>query len=349
MTLSEPGPTLTQPVRTPALYLPRPIGGTGLSGVMFRGYRGAADIQAVAGVRAAQEAFDGDIDDSVDERSLATQFAHPLGWDPASDVTIAEVDGHVVAWGRIEHQAFADEDAFRSRGYVLPAVRGLGLGTAMLASHEARLVAKGAGVPMGRPRWFHGWVTDNMPRAAALFCRAGYAPFHYYLEMERAAEASLPSLSQLAEGIALEAPGRADLPEFARVLTAAFAGQWGTRSLSDADREAIIVGWLADPGQDPSLWRVARTDGRIVAALLVSNDTTTGIGMVDSLGTLPEARGLGIGSALLASAVEALRVRGAAQIVLSVDTENDGALGLYERFGFTVRKRGIGYRKPFPA
>ncbi|SMB92463.1 GNAT family N-acetyltransferase [Deinococcus hopiensis] len=50
----------------------------------------------------------------------------------------------------------------------------------------------------------------------------------------------------------------------------------------------------------------------------------------------PEARGLGLGGALLDAYLEALRVRGAAGVQLSTTTENTAAVALYERRGLRV-------------
>jgi mycothiol synthase len=319
-----------------------------IRGLRLRPYGGSADLEALAAVRAAQEAFDGDDEESVDADSLAALFAHPLGWEPSTDVTIAELHGRIVGWGRVEHQAFVDEDAFRSRGYVLPAFRGRGIGAALLTAGEARLQVMASSTPGSRPRWFHGWVTDHMPRAAALFRRAGYAPFHSYVEMERLADLPNPELTVLDPAIGIGVPSPGEYLAFYRVLSSAFAGQWGTRSMSDREFEALIARVLADPAHDPALWRVARVDGRIVAGVEVAFDAATGAGVIDSLGTMRDHRHRGVGSAMLAAAIDALRERGAREILLSVDTENVDALGLYERFGFRVCKRGIGYRKPLP-
>lgn len=53
-----------------------------------------------------------------------------------------------------------------------------------------------------------------------------------------------------------------------------------------------------------------------------------------SLATAPEARGQGVGSALLAAADAAARRRGCRALKLEVRTDNDAAIRLYERHGF---------------
>lgn len=79
--------------------------------------------------------------------------------------------------------------------------------------------------------------------------------------------------------------------------------------------------------------------------LLFPPDTTTPIGFcrislheargeVEFVGVSPERRGLGLGRELLRWGIGELRSRGAATIYLSVEAENELALGLYERTGF---------------
>ena len=54
---------------------------------------------------------------------------------------------------------------------------------------------------------------------------------------------------------------------------------------------------------------------------------------LESLAVLPQARGSGVGSALIDSAFEYFRNRGLTEITLSVMDGNDAALRLYERYG----------------
>ena len=57
-------------------------------------------------------------------------------------------------------------------------------------------------------------------------------------------------------------------------------------------------------------------------------------GWIGQIGVLPSERGLGLGRMLLQWSVQYLRARGAADIDLAVEAENELALGLYRRTGF---------------
>ncbi len=79
-------------------------------------------------------------------------------------------------------------------------------------------------------------------------------------------------------------------------------------------------------------------DGRLVGAAVCvwSYSTFAGrpsVNLHDFL-VLPEARGAGVGSALLAELERRARRRGCAKLTLEVHDTNEGAKRLYERFGF---------------
>ena len=49
---------------------------------------------------------------------------------------------------------------------------------------------------------------------------------------------------------------------------------------------------------------------------------------------MPSARGKGVGAALLDALLDRARADGYGSVSLSVDRNNSGAIGLYERYGF---------------
>jgi ribosomal-protein-alanine N-acetyltransferase len=62
-----------------------------------------------------------------------------------------------------------------------------------------------------------------------------------------------------------------------------------------------------------------------------------------SIGVIPEARGRGAGRALIAAAVDRLRLRGINDLFLEVDETNLPALALYRALGFRERGRRQSY------
>ncbi len=71
---------------------------------------------------------------------------------------------------------------------------------------------------------------------------------------------------------------------------------------------------------------------------------------IGQLGTLPDFRGRGVGSVLMATGLAGWAGAGHQEVYLGVDAANDtGALGLYERAGFTVHKRSTSWGVRLPA
>jgi ribosomal protein S18 acetylase RimI-like enzyme len=78
-------------------------------------------------------------------------------------------------------------------------------------------------------------------------------------------------------------------------------------------------------------WLMAGPDGYAGA---VQGVLTGGWGAVQNLGVTPEARGRGVGAALLAKCLRGFANAGARRAHLEVTADNAPALRLYKRFGF---------------
>jgi ribosomal protein S18 acetylase RimI-like enzyme len=61
----------------------------------------------------------------------------------------------------------------------------------------------------------------------------------------------------------------------------------------------------------------------------------SGIGAIQNLGVTPEHRGRGLGSVLLMRALDGFRQSGLRRAFLEVTAQNDGAVRLYRRLGFS--------------
>lgn len=85
---------------------------------------------------------------------------------------------------------------------------------------------------------------------------------------------------------------------------------------------------------DPPLWWLAHTDSGPAGVLLLASELGETGWEIAYLGVVPEKRGKGVGSALVAAALESARVGTARQLNLSVDARNRPAWGLYRKCGF---------------
>lgn len=94
---------------------------------------------------------------------------------------------------------------------------------------------------------------------------------------------------------------------------------------------------LADPAKDVA-FLVAVANGAAVGRLGIdySAKGAGGVAVLWSMAVLPELQRLGIGTALLRAARQAVSDRGAPIVEIGVEHENDGARRLYERCGFDL-------------
>lgn len=120
------------------------------------------------------------------------------------------------------------------------------------------------------------------------------------------------------------------------------------RALEDAPQafSSLLSDWQGDGDVEPR-WRrrledvpfnvIAFVDGRPVGQ--VSGTAVDGRRSVEliSLWVAPDARGTGVGTALVEAVAEWARGAGAERVSLAVKSENSVAIALYERTGFTDR------------
>lgn len=79
-------------------------------------------------------------------------------------------------------------------------------------------------------------------------------------------------------------------------------------------------------------WLVAR--GEDYVGTIQGVIDRPGVGMIQNLGIVPEARNLGLGTSLLLKALMGFKERGLERGLLEVTAENTGAVRLYRRLGF---------------
>ena len=62
------------------------------------------------------------------------------------------------------------------------------------------------------------------------------------------------------------------------------------------------------------------------------------IGLIQNIGVVQEYRGLGLGSLIVRKSLEGFQSFGAKIVTLEVTTQNEAAIRLYQRLGFTIQK-----------
>ena len=121
-------------------------------------------------------------------------------------------------------------------------------------------------------------------------------------------------------GVNLYPATPADLPRLASAHAQAFDIPWD---------EAMIAELLAGPGAYALLAVDADTLGMVLCRAVA------GEAEVLTLAVPPWTRRKGVALALMTAAMGAARALGAKVMFLEVDVDNDAAVGLYERLGFT--------------
>jgi mycothiol synthase len=183
-----------------------------------------------------------------------------------------------------------------------------------------------------------------------LYRSFGLEPVRYFANLVRPMNGDLPPV-RVPPNIRIRAfNADEDLEAVWRVDNTAFRDHWGH---TDGKLEEFEH-WIKEPHFRPDLWFLAEDDqsGEVVGLGLNIIDpdwiAQTGRmeGYVDTLAVLREHRQRGVGSALLAHSLHALRGAGMEAAHLSADAENlTGAMRLYMRLGFRVRKTSAAYRK----
>lgn len=135
----------------------------------------------------------------------------------------------------------------------------------------------------------------------------------------------------------------ADLPAVDALFRASFAATFA-HLYAPADLAAFFAqftpaAWAAELAQPDLSIRLAIRDGEPVGFAKLSAPTlpVTPAGPARELRQLylaEDAKGMGIGDALLGWAIERARAEGASELFLSVYVDNHRAHRLYERYGF---------------
>ncbi len=131
---------------------------------------------------AAHEA-DG-LDDVPTVEQFDLNYSTLVNCDLPLDAILAEVDGDLVAYARVFWTELVEGGrTYENFGFIDPAWRRRGLGTAMHRRNEERLREIAAGHPEVTPKWFGSEAMQSAPGTIALLERSGYTPARYFYDM----------------------------------------------------------------------------------------------------------------------------------------------------------------------
>jgi mycothiol synthase len=97
---------------------------------------------------------------------------------------------------------------------------------------------------------------------------------------------------------------------------------------------------MAEPWFDPSGFLLLFEGSQLIASCWtkVHEMQRARIGEIYVISVGPESQGLGLGQLMVSQGLETLRQKGVSSVMLYVDSDNDGAVALYERMGFTTNR-----------
>lgn len=319
------------------------------TGLELRPYKGEADLVEIVRLENAEATADA-LDRRTSFEELAARYGHPnASFDPARDVTVAELDGRIVGAG--EREVVDTTDGFREYrldGTVDPAYRRRGIGRAILAEN-LRLARELAAAEGPASPIFGSWSFDSQPGDNALLESAGFQHARWFFDMVRPTLDAIPELT-LPDGFDIRPIDADEARKFWHADIEAFQDHWGGFDRS----EEHLQRWLQDPSTDITMW-IAAFDGDEIAAGVINaidpaQNAALGVerGWLQSVFTRRAWRRRGLASALIAESLRLLRSRGMTSAALGVDADNpSGALGLYEGLGFAIDRRATAWRKAF--
>jgi ribosomal protein S18 acetylase RimI-like enzyme len=329
-----------------ALALP---GAPSIPGLSFRPLRGPEDAEALCAVHAGRRERDG-----VDPRSLLEGIPTPeyvrsvlsnaVEANQQDRWLVAQVGAQVAGYSRITSWHEMDGTwVYLTLGWVLPAWRGRGIGTALLHWAEDRIRRLAAAEHPGERAEFAGNASATEHDTAALLWHEGYYVAYTVLEMGFATSTPLPP-PILPAGLAVRPVQPEHIPLIAASVCEAYAGEFDGNRFNQGDDPVEYARELSGPRHDPALWPVAWDGDQVAGQVLVR--LVDGRAELFEVSVRPAWRRRGLGRALLLHALRDLRAQGVDEVRLYTnDNFRTRAQDLYRSVGFRVLKEFPRYRK----
>lgn len=320
------------------------------NGITIRNYR-PRDLVALVALINEADAYD-----KLERATTVQELGHEMSFPtahPDTDCFLAwegdRLVGYTDLYVRPGDASMDDETSTYCWGVVHPDWRRRGLGRRLLEAAYRRATECLPEIKVRRVN-FRGTARDVEEGRIALYESFEMERVRYFVNLARPINGDLPPV-EVPEGVRLRTfdPER-DVEAVWRVDNTAFRDHYG-HSEGNLDE---YIHWIKMPHMRPELWFLAEEEvSRQVVGLglnVIDPDwiaqTGRQEGYVDTLAVLREHRKRGLGTALLVQSLHALRDAGMEAAHLHADAENlTGAMRLYERVGFKVRKTSIGYRK----
>lgn len=321
-----------------------------LPGLSFRRFRGEIDYPLMAALIDACKAADG-VERTTTVEDITINYRHLENCDPKTDMLFAEVDGKVIAYGRLWWDDLLEGiRLYHPFGFLHPDWRHQGIGSAMWEAGERRIVEVASGHPAGKSKFMQVEPFTTEKDLLALLERKGYQPVRYETHMVRDLSEPFPE-APMPAGLDVRPYEPGQLRAIFEASNEAFRDHWGVRDESEEEYKAQ----QESPDFRPELWKVA-WDGDQMASVIHNfiiareNEEYGRLrGYTEGICTRRPWRKKGLARSLLVQSMQMFKEMGMTETALSVDSENlSGALQLYEGVGYRMVKQQIIMRKALP-
>jgi mycothiol synthase len=318
-----------------------------IHGLTFRRFKGEADYQHMAALIKACKEADG-VERSTNVDDIARNYRHLENCDPQTDMLFTEVDGQVIAYGRIFWDDLLEGlRLYHPFGFLHPDWRHKGIGTAMWEAGEQRIREIAATHPQETPKFFQVEPLESERDLVTLLETRGYQPVRYEIHMVRDLSEPFPD-APMPPGVEVRPVKPEQIWHIFEASNEAFRDHWGSRDESEEEYKMQ----LESPEFHPELWKVA-WDGDQMASVIhnfvdekENQEYQRKRGYTEGICTRRPWRKKGLARALLVQSMQMFKEMGMTETALSADSQNlSGAVRLYESVGYRKVKMQIIYRK----
>jgi mycothiol synthase len=316
-------------------------------GLTFRRFKGEPDYPKMAALISACKVAD-DIERSTDIDDIARNYRHLENCDPQQDMLMAELNGQMIAYGRLWWDELLDGTRlYHPVSFLHPDWRHKGVGTCMWEAGETRAREIAASHPKDKPKFLQAEPFESEKDLIALLDDHGYKPVRYETHMRRDLSEPFPPAAMPA-GLEVRPVTMEQVRQIFEASNEAFRDHWGIRDESEQEYQEQ----LENPIFHPELWKVA-WDGEQVAGVVhnfvdekENMEYQRKRGYTEGICTRRPWRKLGLARSLLVQSMVMFKEMGMTETALSVDSQNlSGAFRLYEGVGYRKVKQQIVYRK----
>lgn len=260
---------------------------------------------------------------------------------------MAEYEGEVVAYGQMlsNWQERDGTEVYLHCGFVKPAFRGRGVGTALLEKLEFRCREKAEAAGHLANLEIAANASSTELAAQELLKNHDYYTAFNMLSMDLARDTVLQKITAIPDGYELRVVKSEHYPMIWQSIGDAYDARNGeNKRFGEAVRKESYRPYFSG---DPSLMFVARElQSERIAGQVLCTIFDSGVAEVFEVSVGLGHQRQGLGHFLLLNALHELRSRGAQRITLGTRAENPTeAWRLYERVGFRASKDFLRWRK----